>query len=71
MTTTILDLPPLDMNEDEPSFVVCPNPIQVVDGQVSDPTQLQQMRLIESAGCLDFWNDPCEDIYSPGDGGPL
>ena len=28
------------------------------------------MRLAETSGALDFWNDPAEDIYGPDDGEP-
>lgn len=26
------------------------------------------MRLAETSGAFDFWNDPAEDIYGPDDG---
>ena len=28
------------------------------------------MRLAETSGSFDFWNDPAEDIYGPADGEP-
>jgi len=29
----------------------------------ADATTDDQMKLVESSGVLDFWNDPAEDIY--------
>lgn len=31
----------------------------------SDPTSEQTLRLIESSGTLDFWDEPSEDVYRP------
>jgi hypothetical protein len=28
------------------------------------------MKLAETSGAFDFWNDPAEDIYGPNDGEP-
>jgi len=28
------------------------------------------MKLAETSGAFDFWNDPAEDIYGPDDGAP-
>jgi hypothetical protein len=36
-----------------------------------DPTAEQNLRIIESSGAFDFWNDPQEDIYSLNDGQPI
>ena len=33
-----------------------------------DPTPQQRMRLLDSCGTFDFWNDPREDVYSESDG---
>lgn len=41
-------------------------PMLIVDE--TDPGSVQRMGLIELSGALDFWDDPEEDIYSPGDG---
>jgi hypothetical protein len=36
-----------------------------------DMPTLGMMRLAETGGAFDFWNDPGEDIYSMDDGEPV
>ncbi len=37
---------------------------------LEDPAPAQRMRIQESAGGIQFWHDPEEDIYGPEDGEP-
>ncbi len=34
----------------------------------ADATTQDQMRLVETSGILEFWNDPAEDVYEDDDG---
>lgn len=50
-------------------------PSEVRIRKVSDPARCNAgsndlMRLAETSGAFDFWNDPAEDIYGPDDGNP-
>jgi hypothetical protein len=36
-----------------------------------DPAPEQFLRLAETSGTLDFWDEPEEDIYGPDDGTPV
>ena len=69
MTAEILHLKPQIIAEDEPETIVLNRLITV--SAPSDPTPNQMMRIVETSGTLDFWEDPAEDIYSSEDGQPL
>lgn len=42
--------------------------LRVWNARPDEPTEKQRMRLLDSSGTFDFWNDPGEDIYSESDG---
>ncbi len=67
----ILQLPPREVREDEPETAATTVRIEVADVCPADPTPEQVMRLVETSGTLDFWEDPGEDIYTLEDGEPL
>ncbi len=42
--------------------------LRVWDIRPEDPSVQQRMKLLDSCGTFDFWNDPHEDVYSELDG---
>jgi len=65
-----ISIPPREVLDDEPVTTVLHFPVRYGNAGPADPTSEQMMRLVETSGVLDFWDDPDEDIYTREDGEP-
>ena len=64
--TEILNMPDRTLIEDEPQTRGGAAALTI--SYPADPSPEQFLRLAETSGALDFWNDPREDVYGPDDG---
>jgi hypothetical protein len=64
--STFLDVPDRTITENEPQ--TCGGGPALTISYPPDPSPEQFLRLAETSGALDFWNEPGEDVYGPDDG---